>query len=163
MSGGTFASEAQVVFEDLGLSDVYSNVPFGSAALLDDPLVSRDNTVVDMGSDEFTVGRPHPMIDYSLRVKRILEEAEDPGVAVILIDVVLGFGSHPDPASELAVAVREASKRVAIVCSVTGTDGDPQGRRGVYMALAEAGAHIARTNAEASMVAGHIARIREGG
>ncbi len=162
MSGGTFASEAQVVFADLGLGDVYSNVPHGGAGRLDDPLVSRANTVVDMGSDEFTVGRPHPMIDYSLRVKRIRKEASDPATAVILLDVVLGYGSHPDPASELSEAVRRASERVAVVCSVTGTDLDPQGRRGVYMALADAGARIARTNAEACMVAGRVARLLEG-
>jgi len=162
MSGGTFASEAQVVFEDLGLGGVYSNVPLGRAVPLDDPLVSRANTVVDMGSDEFTVGRPHPMIDYSLRVKRIREEAADPDVAVILLDVVLGYGSHADPASELAPVIRDAAERVAVVCSVTGTDRDPQGRRAVYMALAEAGAHIARTNAEACAVAGRIGQILEG-
>lgn len=162
MSGGTFAAEAQVVFEDLGVSDVYSNVPLGRAAPLDDPLVSRANTVVDMGSDEFTVGRPHPMIDYSPRVHRIREEAADPEVAVILLDVVLGYGSHPDPASELVPAIRDAAERVVVVCSVTGTDRDPQDRRGVYMALAHAGAQIARTNAEASAIAGYVARIREG-
>jgi succinyl-CoA synthetase alpha subunit len=160
MSGGTFAAEAQVVLEDLGLGSVYSNVPTGRAGPLDDPLLSRANTIVDMGADNFTVGRPHPMIDYSLRVERVREEAEDPEVAVILLDVVLGFGSHPDPASELAPAIREASERVAVVCSVTGTERDPQGRRAVYMALAEAGAHVARTNAEASMVAGHVALAR---
>jgi FdrA protein len=162
MSGGTFASEAQVVLSDLGVADVYSNVPFGGARRLDDPLVSRANTVVDMGADAFTVGRPHPMIDYSLRVRRIREEAEDPEAAVILLDVVLGYGSHPDPASELVPAIREVSDRVVVVCSVTGTDGDPQGRRGVYMALAEAGARVARTNAEACALAGRVARILEG-
>lgn len=162
MSGGTFASEAQVVFAGLGLADVYSNVPFGSVGHLGDPLVSRGNTVIDMGSDEFTVGRPHPMIDYSLRLERILAEAEDPETAVILLDVVLGYGSHPHPASELSEAVRCASDRVAVVCSVTGTDGDPQDRRSVYTALADAGGRIARTNAEACMVAGRVARRLEG-
>lgn len=161
MSGGTFAAEAQVVFSDLGLADVFSNVPFGSAGRLSDPLVSRANTIVDMGSDEFTLGRPHPMIDYSLRVARIREEAGDPQAAVILFDVVLGYGSHPDPASELSEAVRYASERAAVVCSVTGTDGDPQGRRGVYMALADAGARVARTNAEACVVAGRVVRMLE--
>jgi succinyl-CoA synthetase alpha subunit len=162
MSGGTFAAEAQVVFADLGLSHVHSNVPLGGAAALDDPLASRANTVVDMGADEFTVGRPHPMIDYSQRTARIREEAADTETAVILLDVVLGYGSHPDPASELVPAIRDAVERVAVVCSVTGTDGDPQGRRAVYMALADAGAHVARTNAEASTIAGRIARMREG-
>jgi succinyl-CoA synthetase alpha subunit len=162
MSGGTFAAEAEVVFGDLGLAGVYSNTPFAGAARLDDPLVSRGNAVVDMGADAFTVGRPHPMIDYSLRIRRIREEAGDPSVAVILLDVVLGYGSHPDPASELVPVIREVSDRVAVVCSVTGTDRDPQGRRGVYMALAEAGARVARTNAEACALAGSVVRILEG-
>ncbi len=158
MSGGTFASEAEIVFADVGLDDVHSNVPSGRATKLDDPLRSVANTIVDLGSDEFTVGRPHPMIDYSLRVKRILDEAGDPEVAVILLDVVLGYGSNLDPASELDDAVREAASKVAVVCSITGTDRDPQNRSAVRDALEGAGAVIAESNLSACRIAGLVAR-----
>ena len=81
---------------------VYSNAPVQGVKQLRNSLVSQKNTLIDLGEDEFTVGRPHPMIDYSLRNRRILEEAADPETAVILLDVVLGYGSNPDPAAELA-------------------------------------------------------------
>ena len=113
--------------------DVYSNAPAGKTKQLKDSLKSRKNTVVDLGEDEFTVGRPHPMIDFSLRNKRILAEAEDPETAVILLDVVLGYGSNMDPAAELSPVIREAAKKVAVVCSVTGTDrgsAEPEQGRG---------------------------------
>ncbi len=158
MSGGTFASEAEIVFADLGLNDVHSNVPSGRATKLDDPLRSVANTIVDLGSDEFTVGRPHPMIDYSLRVKRIAGEANDPDVAVILLDVVLGYGSNLDPASELDQVIRDAVSKVAVVCSITGTDRDPQNRRAVHEALEGAGAIIAGSNLSACRIAGLVAR-----
>ncbi len=124
-SGGTFCAEAQVLFKDM-ISGVYSNAPAGDAKQLTDSLKSQKNTVIDLGEDEFTVGRPHPMIDYSLRNRRITREANDPETAVILLDVVLGYGSNADPASELSGVIREACKRVCVVCSITGTDRDPQ-------------------------------------
>jgi FdrA protein len=159
MSGGTFASEAVVVFGELGLRDVHANVSSASATALADPLTSVGNCVVDMGSDEFTVGRPHPMIDYSLRRKRIVEESNDPSTAVILLDVVLGFGAHPDPGSELEEAVRDACKRVAVVCSVTGTERDPQVRSAVVRTLSDAGAAVMPSNAAACELAGKVASI----
>ncbi|MFH1501410.1 MAG: acyl-CoA synthetase FdrA [Candidatus Eisenbacteria bacterium] len=156
MSGGTFASEAVVVFSELGLPDVHANVSSGDAAPLDDALRSAGNCVVDMGADAFTVGRPHPMIDYSLRRKRLGDESRDPETAVILLDVVLGFGAHPDPASELEDAVRDAAQRVAVVCSVTGTERDPQIRSSVVEALAGAGATVMPSNESACRLAGEI-------
>ena len=129
-SGGTFCAEAQILFSQM-ISGVYSNAPAGKAKQLRSSLKSQKNTVIDLGEDEFTVGRPHPMIDYSLRNRRILEEAQDPATAVILLDVVLGYGSHPDPASELSGVIRQARKKIAVVCSITGTDKDPQNRRRV--------------------------------
>lgn len=155
-SGGTFCAEAQVLFRDLGLKGVFSNAPTAGAAQLEDSLRSQQHTVVDYGEDEFTVGRPHPMIDFSLRNRRIQAEARDPQTAVILLDVVLGFGSHPDPASELVPVIREAAAHVPVVCSVTGTDRDPQNRSKVAEALSQAGAVVMPSNAAASTMAGYI-------
>ncbi|HLD29674.1 MAG TPA: hypothetical protein VJC03_04985, partial [bacterium] len=93
---------------------------------------SRGHTVIDMGEDEFTRGRPHPMIDFSLRKERIVKEASDREVRAVFFDVVLGYNSHPDPAAELAEAVQRAGKKSAkrhiLFCaSLTGTADDPQG------------------------------------
>jgi FdrA protein len=157
MSGGTFAAEAQVIFADM-IADVCSNAPTAGSVLLRDPLESSRNTVIDLGSDEFTVGRPHPMIDYSIRKKRILAEADDPTTAVILLDVVLGYGSHPDPSAELADVIADVSERVCVVCSVTGTHQDPQDSAVVERELTEAGAIVTRTNAAACTRAGYVAK-----
>jgi FdrA protein len=156
-SGGTFCAEAQILFSRM-IPHVYSNVPVGTARLLKDSLKSEKNTVVDMGEDEFTVGRPHPMIDYSLRNRRISQEANDPETAVILLDIVLGHGSHPDPASELSAVISKARKKVAVVCSITGTDQDPQRRSEVEKRLRSAGAIVMSSNAAASKLAGQIIR-----
>lgn len=161
MSGGTFAAEAQVLLGEM-TSDVYSNVPVGRASKLEDPLRSQMNTVVDLGDDQFTVGRPHPMIDYSLRKKRIREEARDPQTAVILLDIVLGYGANPDPAAELSQVIRQASKYVTVVCSITGTDQDPQNRRLVEKALKDADVVVMPTNAAASRLAGYIVKYLGG-
>jgi FdrA protein len=102
------------------------------------------------------------MIDYSLRNRRILVEAADPETAVILLDVVLGYGAHPDPAAELSSVVRQASRKVSVVCSVTGTNQDPQNRGRVEAALRKAGAVVMPSNAAACNLAGQIIRYREG-
>jgi FdrA protein len=157
MSGGTFATEAQVVLEGM-VQGVSSNVPTGRSTRLEDVLASQGHSIIDLGSDEFTVGRPHPMIDYSIRKRRIVEESENPDVAVILLDVVIGYGSNPDPAGELVDVLTEAAQRVTVVCSVTGTDQDPQCRRSVESDLEAAGAVVMPTNASASRAAGFIAQ-----
>jgi FdrA protein len=158
-SGGTFCAEAQVLLRDV-LGELHSNVPGRGVQRLADAWKSRGHTLVDLGDDELTVGRPHPMMDYSLRNRRILEEARDPATAVILLDVVLGYGAHPDPAAELAGPLGEAAKRVAVVCSVTGTAGDPQNRAKVAAALKKAGATVMPTNAAACKLCGEILRER---
>ena len=169
-SGGTFCAEAQVILAQdtiaAGrgfplLAPLFSNAPTGATARLDSALVSLAHTVVDLGEDEFTQGRPHPMIDYSLRLRRLAAEAADPEVAVVLLDVVLGYGSHEDPASELAPAIAAARDRVAVVCSVTGTEADPQSRSRTVRQLEAAGAVVAPSNAAACHLAGWIARLQE--
>jgi succinyl-CoA synthetase alpha subunit len=154
-SGGTFCAEAQVLFKTL-LTGVYSNAPIGNTKQLRNSLVSQKHSVIDLGEDEFTVGRPHPMIDYTLRNRRILVEAADPETAVILLDVVLGYGAHPDPATELSSVVRESSHKVSVVCSITGTNQDPQNRDRVEAALRKAGAIVMPSNAAACKLAAQI-------
>jgi FdrA protein len=157
-SGGTFCAEAQILFSSL-LANVYSNAPAGRGKQLKDSLRSQKNTVVDLGEDEFTVGRPHPMIDYSLRNRRILDEAADAETAVILLDVVLGYGANLDPSAELSGVIRQASQTVSVVCSITGTDRDPQNRSRVEAALRKAGALVMPSNAAACKLAGRIIQL----
>ena len=106
-TGGTFCYEASLLLKKT-LGQVYSNTPVDPGDRLDDVWTSRGHTVIDLGDDLFTRGRPHPMIDHRLRNERILKEAGDPNVAVILLDVVLGYGSHPDPASEMVPVIQKA-------------------------------------------------------
>ncbi len=123
------------------LGPVYSNI---SDPHLSDPLVSKEHSLLDLGEDVFTVGRLHPMIDNDLRLRRLKQEAENPEVGVILLDVVLGEGAHPDPASELAPAIAEARKehQVEVVVILVGTDEDPQDIEGQEQQLREAGAEV---------------------
>ncbi|HUV91437.1 MAG TPA: acyl-CoA synthetase FdrA [Anaerolineae bacterium] len=161
-SGGTLAAEALVVWEEL-LGDVTSNVAVEPRLKLSDATRSQGHCAVDLGEDEFTVGRPHPMLDHDLRIRRLMQEASDPEVAVVALDVVLGYGAHPDPASELGPAIRQARERAAgqgraliVVASVTGTEDDPQRLSRQVRALEQSGAVVAPCNAAAARLAGLI-------
>ena len=141
-SGGTLCQEAGLILAAAG----------GRAA--------AGHSAVDLGDDEFTVGRPHPMIDFRLRNEHIVAAVEDPTTAVILLDVVLGHGAHPDPAGALVPALERARERaarsgrsVAVVASVCGTPGDPQDSRQQEGKLAAAGVILAPSNAGAARLA----------
>lgn len=163
-SGGTLAYEAQLILRDY-LPTVYSNAPLSKDLNLEDPLTSREHTLIDLGEDVFTVGRLHPMMDNDLRIRRLEKEANDPEVVVILLDVVLGFGAHPNPASELAPAIANA-RRVAsdggryleVVALVSGTDEDPQNMDEQIQQLKDAGAIVELSNDAASRYVGRLAR-----
>lgn len=161
-SGGTFCFEATLLLSET-LQEVHSNTPVGGSASLADPWKSRGHTLVDLGDDLFTRGRPHPMIDHRLRDERILNEARDAGTAVILLDVVIGYGAHADPAAEIAPVVREAialaadaGRRLSVVGFVCGTSGDPQSLVGQEAKLREAGMMLTPSNAQAVRLAARI-------
>ncbi|HEV2225266.1 MAG TPA: hypothetical protein VGR56_00515 [Nitrososphaerales archaeon] len=162
-AGGTLCYEAQVVLKPL-IGDVYSNVPIDLNLKVEGQGKSREHTCVDMGADEFVVGRAHPMIDFTLRKMRVLEEAKDPKVGVILIDVELGIGSNPDPAGELVPTIQkaraiahDAGRYLPFVASVVGTDADFQGLEKQERALAAEGVLLESSNAAASYMAALIA------
>jgi FdrA protein len=162
-SGGTLAYEAQLILKDY-LPAVYANAPLDKDFRLADSLVSQAHTIVDLGEDEFTVGRLHPMMDNDLRIRRLEVEASDPQVAVILLDVVLGYGAHPNPAGELAPAIARArskaeeSKRyLEVVAVITGTDEDPQDLDIQTAQLEGAGAVVFTSNDDAARYAGRLA------
>lgn len=157
-SGGTLCDEAQLILKD-GLGFVYSNSPLHPDYMLKDLWKSKKNTIIDMGEDEFTSGRPHPMIDFSLRCKRIIDEASDKETAIILLDVVLGYGSNMSPSDELAPAIKKAkaiSPDLQFICSVTGTDLDPQGRKKVIEHLESLGVTVMPSNVAAAQLANAV-------
>lgn len=157
-SGGTLCYEAQNIYHHKLEGYAYSNAPLDAKYKLKDVWQSAEDTIIDLGTDEFTVGRPHPMIDFSLRLKKLEEESRDETVAVILLDVVLGYGAHPSPHLELSPVITKIKKNtdIVIICSVVGTDSDPQGRQTVIKALQDTGAIVTTTNAEACALAVRI-------
>lgn len=157
-SGGTLCEEGLLILSSM-LGPVWSNVPVEPDLRLADSRVSQGHTVVDLGDDEFTMGRPHPMIDFELRNERIVEEAKDRDTAVILLDVVLGYGAHASPAEALAPAIEKATDRdIAVVASVTGTPADPQGFYRQKRMLNELGVAVMPSNAQAARFSALVAR-----
>jgi FdrA protein len=161
-SGGTLAYEAQLILRDL-LPNVYSNAPLEKHLRLAKATVSQGHTIVDLGEDEFTVGRLHPMMDNELRIRRLEQEAADPETAVILLDVVLGYGAHEDPASEIAPAIAQAretayaaGRRLEVIVAVIGTEDDPQDLDRQLARLRDAGAQVMTRHAEAVLAAGEL-------
>jgi FdrA protein len=168
-AGGTFCYQTQQVFMDAGLA-AYSNAPIAGNLKLSDPLASREHSFVDMGADEFTSGRPHPMIDSRLRRERVLAEAKDPEVAMLLLDFVLGFNSSADPAGELIGAisaargvVKERGGHLIVAASVCGTDEDPQDLRRQVACLEAEGVIVLQSSARAARFAAILARELKGG
>lgn len=142
---------------------IRSNAGGDPTLLLADAWRSEGHTLVDLGEEEFTRGRPHPMIDNRVRQDRLLVEAADPETAVILLDVVIGYGSHDDPAGALVPMIthaREAAaaggRYVAFVAHVCGTELDPQDLQRQEATLRAAGVLVAPTNAQAARLAGLI-------
>jgi FdrA protein len=167
-SGGTFCYEAQLVHVAAGIR-AYSNTPTDGNLQLKDSAKSQQNTIIDMGDDEFTRGRPHPMIDPTQRNARIGQEIADPETAVVLFDVVLGYGASAEPTAGLIGVVgaaraqaKAAGRQVALVAHVCGTDLDPQNRAGVLAALKSAGVLVASSNAEAAAWSAAIVAARSG-
>lgn len=163
-SGGTLCYEAMVMMREL---EVFSNVAKDREHCLDHAEESRGNTVIDMGDDYFTDGLPHPMIDFRIRADRIVKEAEDEETAVIMMDCVLGFGAHEDPAGELARAVLKARERIGdkticFLAAVCGTGRDVQNRRLQEQKLAAAGVSVYPSNARMVKAAMGLIKSLEG-
>ncbi|NQS91687.1 MAG: acyl-CoA synthetase FdrA [Chloroflexi bacterium] len=131
-AGGTFCYQSQKVLQKMGL-EVFSNAPLEPAYKLEDPDQSQATSIVDMGDEFYTLGKPHPMIDGSLRFERILTESHDPQVAVLFLDFILGYNASADPAGELLEAINQAQQsyqqrgaHLTVVASICGTEDDSQ-------------------------------------
>jgi FdrA protein len=153
--GGTLALQA-VAGLQLVCDPLFTNVPLRPEQRLGDPRRSEGHCVVDLGADELTAGRPHPMLEPAILVERLLAEAADPEVALVLFDLVLGDGAHPDPAAIIAPAVATAladptaaGRGLRVVALLQGTAGDPQGVDDQAATLVAAGALVCRSVEEA--------------
>jgi len=140
-SGGSLAHEAVTILEP-ALGPLGGNAGGGDG----------EHAIYDLGEEEYTQGRPHPMVDLEVRLG-MLEEAADDGVGCVLLDVVIGHGSHPDPAGVLAGALRPLAEWMPVIAHVCGTDGDPQDASRQRETLRDAGVIVAPTNAIAARLA----------
>ena len=152
-SGGTLASEAATLISDaLGLANVKGEEGY--------ILNTNGFQVMDLGDDIYTQGKPHPMIDPDVRVNKLEEVLEDETTGIILLDVVLGYGSHADMAGALAPSIKdavskakEANRELYVIGSVVGTDNDPQNYAQAVQTLEDAGVIVESSNARAIRLA----------
>ena len=175
-SGGTLCAEGQAILRRAGLA-VASNAPVPGAAPLPTPsgnphrpaapseppplpppLPPAGHVFLDLGADEYTAGRPHPMIEPAMRSGALAGTLADPTVAAVVLDVVLGTGSHPDPAASVVEVLGAAAPdRPPVVASVCGTELDPQDYDAQRRTLERAGVLVAGSNADAVEAAIRIA------
>lgn len=155
-AGGTLCDEAMLVAGSR-LGEVWSNIPLENGHRLDASLEADGTVMIDFGSDEMTRGRPHPMIDPTIRLDHLSKVSANPHVRVVLLDVVLGHGADADPAATLVPAVRAAldtarqdGRELSVVIACVGTTGDAQGLAQQAQALADAGAEVHLSNARAA-------------
>ena len=154
-SGGTLCYESLFILRDLGHQ---------AGSGLEREQVGGD-LLIDMGDDRYTVGRPHPIIDFRSRCEALVQAATNPKVGVVLLDVILGYGAHPDPAAELAPALleaqdiaRNAGRSLACVVALCGSPDDPQDMDQQQKTMTHAGALVVHSNALAARIASAISR-----
>jgi succinyl-CoA synthetase alpha subunit len=153
-TGGTLCTEAQIVMQQAGLS-VTSNAPTPAA------VADAAHEIIDLGADEYTVGKPHPMIEPAVRTPSLQAAMTNNDVAVVLIDLVLGYGAHANPAQVVAEALTDASvERPVVIASVCGTAGDPQPLQEQIAILQDAGVIVCACNADAAQLATDIAQLK---
>lgn len=165
--GGSLCYEAAGLVVATVSEDIYSNISVIGGKPIADAGTSTGHTFLDMGDDAFTVGRPHPMIAPELKMERVTQELCDPETAVVLVDLVIGYGSHQEQAKLLVEAREKAagcqgSAQKVIIASVTGTDLDNPSRKSQVEELAENGIVVAPSNAEAALLAGKLVSRMKG-
>lgn len=157
-AGGTFTFEAVMIISEILPSNdtLLTNIKLEGTTMIDNPRRSQKHTLIDLGADEFTVGKPHPMIDQTERTTRFLEEISDPEVAVVILDFVLGYGSHKDPIGDMKEAFevwKSSPNPIPVIAHVCGTDLDPQDYSYSVKFLEELGVIVMPTNAQAARLA----------
>ena len=170
-SGGTLADESMKL--SIGkLGHIYSNIPLKPEDKIENPLTAeyKENTCIDFGEDEFTEGKPHPMIDLTLRCERILRDAHDPTLAILQCDCVIGYGPMPTPPRSSPLPLPRArriaaseGRYISAICSIVGTEGDPQNLTETRKQLEAAGAIVVRSNAQSTYLVHHMLDKLNGG
>ena len=159
--GGTHSEEAVTLLQRF-VPHLHSNILFGKATLLEDRHVSEENSLVDMGDEVFTKGRPHPVMDPSILVERMIQEAQDEEVGVILFDLLYGYAICPDPVGAIEDALKEIARinaeerHICVIASLCGTDIEPQNVAEQARRLKEYGVILQPSNAKAALFAGLI-------
>jgi FdrA protein len=163
-SGGSLCAEAGGILAKL-LPELHTNFHLLGASHLEEATHSLGHSLVDLGADEFTVGVPHPMIDFTVRNQRLIQEARDPKTAVVLLDIVLGYGAHSDPAGAILPALLEGKKlaedrggHLCCVAAICGTVGDPQNLEKQQERLEQNGVVVMPTAAQAARFAAMVAK-----
>jgi len=156
-TGGTLCTETQLILQRAGIA-VASNAPAPGAS------ESSAHEIIDLGADEYTVGKPHPMIEPAVRTPLLLSALADPSLAAVILDVVLGYGSHNNPAAIIAEAINTAaessSKLPVIIASICGTENDPQGYSQQRALLKNAGVEICNCNASAAELCAAVINLQ---
>lgn len=165
--GGTYCDEVMKTMLPV-IGGIHSNCPLSPELKLEDSRVSVGNTVIDSGEEEFTKGRPHPTLEPSMRLPLIEKEGMDPETAVILLDFILTPPEHIDPAGVTLTALDKAMEsaharggKIAVVCSVLGTDADLQNVDEQRQKLREAGVYVCRSNRQAGQLAAKIIKLKQ--
>lgn len=155
-AGGTFCYQSQQILKKAGFK-VFSNTPLEKTLQLESPNQSYQHSIIDMGDEYFLVGRPHPMIDSKQRALRILQEAKDPDIGILLLDFILGYNASNDPVGELIESIQKAQSitkargyPLEVVASVCGTENDFQDLEMQKKILLDAGVRVLMSNAEAT-------------
>lgn len=150
--------------------ETYSNAPIDRTHKLEHFDESRGHTLIDMGDEEYTVGRPHPMIDSTIRARRILSEGQAPNVAVLLLDVVLGHNASADPVGDLLESIlkakrarRDQGEELVVVASICGTEDDPQDLDLQREQLEKAGVIVFDSNGKATHFCSEVIMSASGG
>lgn len=161
-AGGTLCDEA-IIYLSQEFNTIYSNIHFDNKYKLSDNKISIKDTLLDLGDDEFTRGKAHPMIDPQYRNIRLLNESDDPDVAIVLLDFVLGYGAHPDPAGVAIGIIQKAKEKfmkrnqhLIVIASITGTENDPQILSQQQKKLEDAGVICMPSNLQAVKLAALI-------
>lgn len=160
--GGTHSEEAVTLLQEF-VPTMHSNIKFGKVHLLEDRHQSLENSLVDMGDEVFTKGKPHPVMDPSILVDRMIQEARDPQTGVILFDLLYGHAIHADPVGAMEDALKEIQRiekeegrHICVIASLCGTDIEPQNVAEQAERLKKYGVILQPSNAKAALLAGLI-------
>jgi len=161
-AGGTLCYESKIILEQM-IGKVYSNLSSDDEYSIKGNAASKENTLIDFGEEEFTSARPHPIIDPLLRKNRILEDADDPNVGVIIIDIICGINAakntmafHAETIKKAIENAKEKGRRLSVFAYICGTEKDVSENE--LKLLTDSGAKLFTSNALMSFAAALVVK-----